>query len=143
MKNFNNKLNRIIKESIEKVLNDSEGQNVNDHEWVVNEVNLFLYNTEELIRGLEKLSKTLRRQYSKGVFDLDVLANSYVIKNIARQAFKLAGIPSRMHQPELKEVCQIAAERILSWIEEDMERESSKLDESIDRVLRKFKRGKH
>lgn len=143
MKNFNNKLNRIIKESIENVLNDSEYQNVNDHEWVVNEVNLFLYNTEELIRGLEKLSKTLRRQYSKGVFDLDVLANSYVIKNIARQAFKLAGIPSRTHQPELKEVCQIAAERILSWIEEDVERESSKLDESIDRVLRKLKIGKH
>lgn len=114
---------------------------------VVNEVNLFLYNTEELIRGLEKLSKTLRRQYSKGVFDLDVLANSYVIKNIARQAFKLAGIPSRAHQPELNEVCQIAAERILSWMEEeeeeDVEQESSKLDESIDRVLRKFKRGKH
>ena len=143
MKNFNNKLNRIIKESIENVLNESEYQNVNDHEWVVNEVNLFLYNTEELIRGLEKLSKTLRRQYSKGVFDLDVLANSYVIKNIARQAFKLACIPSRTHQPELKEVCQIAAERILSWIEEDVERESSKLDESIDRVLRKLKIGKH
>lgn len=143
MKNFNNKLNRIIKESIENVLNESEYQNVNDPELVVNEVNLFLYNTEELIRGLEKLSKTLRRQYSKGVFDLDVLANSYVIKNIARQAFKLAGIPSRAHQPELKEVCQIAAERILSWIEEDVERESSKLDESIDRVLRKLKIGKH
>ena len=79
MKNFNNKLNRIIKESIEKVLNESEDQNVNNPEWVVNEVNLFLYNTEELRRGLEKLSKTLRRQYSKGVFDLDVLANSYVI----------------------------------------------------------------